>query len=51
MKINAKPKESFKFVKIKLLKELNSYIEYFDPTLSNEEVYKITNALIKDSLM
>jgi len=45
--IHAKPKEEFKYVKIKLLKELNSYIEYFDPILSKHEVESVANSLIR----
>ncbi|MDX5585446.1 MAG: nuclease-related domain-containing protein, partial [Aureibaculum sp.] len=47
--IHAKPKEEFKYVKIKLLKELNSYIEYFDPILSRSEVESVANSLIRKS--
>lgn len=46
--IHAKPNEEFKFVKVKLLKELNSYIEYFEPVLSRKEVERVANNLIKE---
>ncbi|MCK0137375.1 nuclease-related domain-containing protein [Arenibacter sp. S6351L] len=45
--IHSKPKEEFKYVKIKLLKELNSYLEYFDPILSNSEVESVANSLLR----
>ena len=45
--IHAKPKEEFKYVKVKLLKELNSYIEYFDPILSKSEVESVANSLLR----
>ena len=44
--INKKPKEQFKYVKIKNLKELNAYIEYFEPIFSDEELKKIYIGLI-----
>ena len=44
--INEKPKEDFKFVKIKTLKELNSYIEFFDPIFNENEYSKISSNLI-----
>ncbi len=47
--IHAKPKEEFKYVKIKLLKELNSYIEYFDPILSRSEVESVADSLARKS--
>lgn len=43
--INAKPNKEFKHVKIKLLSELNNYIEYFDPIFSKNEVEKISSYL------
>ena len=45
--INEKPKAEFKYVKIKQLNELNSYIEYFDPILSREEVESVAKSLIR----
>ena len=45
--INEKPKESFRYVKIKLLKELNSYLEFLDPIFSKEEVESIANFLVQ----
>ena len=44
--INKKPKGQFKHVKIKTLKELNSYIEYFDPIFNDQELNKIYIGLI-----
>lgn len=44
--INNKPKGKFKYVKIKLLNELNDYINYFDPVLTENQVDIITNKLI-----
>lgn len=46
--INEKPKSEFKHVKVKQLKELNSYIEYFDPIFSKNEVDNIANQLVKN---
>jgi hypothetical protein len=45
--INEKPKEDFKFVKVKSLKELNKYLAYFEPVFTKEEVDRIANYLIK----
>ena len=39
--INNKPKEKFKYVQVKTLHELNSYIEFFDPVLDDSEVIRI----------
>ena len=44
--INKKPKGQFKHVKIKTLKELNAYIEYFDPIFNDNELNKIYIGLI-----
>jgi len=44
--IHAKPKSNFKYVKIKLLSELNNYLEYFDPEFSRSEVDSIVNYLV-----
>ena len=44
--INEKPKEDFKLVKIKTLKELNSYIEFFEPIFNDSEYGKISRDLI-----
>lgn len=44
--IHSKPKEKFKYVKVKLLKELNSYIEFFEPVLSQSEVNRVTDFLM-----
>ena len=43
---NKKPKGQFKHVKIKTLKELNSYIEYFDPIFNDQELNTIYIGLI-----
>lgn len=43
--INNKPKTKFKYVSIKLLQELNSYIRYFEPTFSDQELNSITRVL------
>ena len=47
--IHSKPKEEFKYVKVKLLKDLNKYIEYFEEIFSKSEVEEIKNQLIKIS--
>lgn len=39
--VNHKPKESFKYVQVKHLKELVRYIEYFEPVMSIEETNKV----------
>ena len=44
--INHKPKEEFKYVTIKTLKELNSYLLYIEPVFSDEEVESIAQSLI-----
>jgi len=44
--INNKPKEKFKYVEIKLVNELYSYITYFNPVFSNKEVKRITKYLL-----
>jgi len=44
--VNEKPKEQFKYVKIKTVKELNGYIEYFDPIFDDQELNKIYLELI-----
>ena len=44
--IHAKPKSNFQYVKIKLLNELNNYLEYFDPEFSSSEVDSIVNYLL-----
>jgi len=43
--INEKPKEKFKYVKVKSLKELNGYITYFDPIFNDAEVKSISDYL------
>lgn len=44
--INNKPHLEFNYVKVLLLKELNNYIEYFKPILSDNEFREITDFLI-----
>ena len=46
--INEKPKEDFKYVKVKSLKELNNYLTYFEPVFTEIEVNRIANYLIKN---
>jgi hypothetical protein len=43
--INNKPKEKFKYIAMKTLKELNRNIAYFDPIFDDSEVNKISNYL------
>ena len=43
--INNKPKGKFKYVKVKLLNEMNDYIKYFEPVLTENQVNRITNIL------
>ncbi len=45
--INNKPKAEFKYVNIKLLNELNDYIKYFEPVLTDKQLNRIVNNLIK----
>ena len=44
--VNEKPKEHFKYVKIKTVKELNGYIQYFDSIFDEREVNKIYKEVI-----
>ena len=44
--INNKPKEVFKHVAIKTLRELNSYLDYFEPIFSQAEVKSIAQYLL-----
>lgn len=44
--INNKPNGNFKYVKIKLLKEVNAYINYFEPVLTDNQMDIIVNKLI-----
>lgn len=44
--INNKPKAKFKFVSIKLLRELNDYIKYFEPVLTEKQLNRIITKLI-----
>jgi hypothetical protein len=43
--INNRPKERFKYVQVKMVKELNDYISHFEPIFSDEEVQNIANHL------
>ncbi len=43
--INNKPTAQFKYVSIKLLKELNDYIKYFDPVLTEKQMNRIITKL------
>jgi len=43
--INEKPKEEFKYVKVKTLNELNRYITFFDPIFDDSEVKSISDYL------
>jgi len=44
--INNKPSTQFKYVSVKLLRELNAYINYFEPILTEEQVNEISSQLI-----
>ncbi len=44
--INNKPTAKFKYVSIKLLRELNDYIKYFEPVLTDKQLNRIINYLI-----
>jgi len=45
--INEKPNVDFKYVKVKSLKELNNYLTYFEPILTEKEVDRIVKYLIR----
>ncbi|WP_422350887.1 nuclease-related domain-containing protein [Flagellimonas sp.] len=45
--INHKPKEKFQYVAIKKLRELNSYINHFEPLFNESEVHQIADYLMK----
>ena len=45
--INGKPKEDFKYVRVKTINELNNYITYLGPVFSEEEVNRIAKFLIE----
>jgi len=45
--VGEKPNKSFKNVKILALKQLNSYIEYFEPIYNDKELEKIVDYLLK----
>lgn len=44
--INNKPKAKFKYVNIKLVRELNDYIKYFEPVLTEKQMNRIVDNLI-----
>lgn len=44
--IKNKPKAEFKYVNIKLLSELNDYIKYFEPVLTDNQLNRLINKLI-----
>ncbi len=43
--INNKPRGQFKYVNIKLLRELNGYIKYFEPVLTDKQFNRILTKL------
>jgi len=43
--INNKPTAKFKYVTVKLLRELNDYIKYFEPVLTEKQLNKIIKQL------
>lgn len=45
--IHHKPKEKFQYVAIKKLRELNSYINHFEPLFNESEVHRIADYLMK----
>lgn len=44
--IKNKPTTQFKYVSVKLLNEMNNYIEYFDPVLTDKQLNQIISKLI-----
>lgn len=45
--INHKPNQDFKYVKVKLLSELNNYLTYFEPIFTDNEVNRIAKYLLE----
>ena len=45
-----RPKAEFKYVNIKLLRELNAYIKYFEPVLTQNQLTRITTTLTKNQI-
>ncbi len=43
--INNKPRANFKYVHVKLLRELNDYIRYFEPVLTEKQFNRIVSLL------
>ena len=43
--INNKPTGKFKYVAVKLLNELNDYLEYFEPVLTQSQLKKVIRQL------
>lgn len=43
--INHKPQVAFQNVAVKTLRELNPYIEYFEPVMNEDEVYQVADHL------
>lgn len=43
--INNKPRGQFKYVSVKLLRELNDYIKYFEPVLTDKQFNRIVTEL------
>jgi len=41
--LNHKPKESFRYVQVKTIKELPNYVQYFEPVFSKDEVLSLFN--------
>jgi hypothetical protein len=44
--INNKPTGTFKYVSVKLLRELNDYIKYFEPVITEKQLNRIITKLI-----
>lgn len=47
--VNHKPPEEFEYVKVLTLNELLGYVEYFKPTLSQQETQEIADYFLSDS--
>ncbi|SNZ01732.1 hypothetical protein [Flagellimonas pacifica] len=45
--VNHRPKEQFNYVAIKTLRELNGYIDYFEPLFDASEVNSIAEYLME----
>ena len=45
--VGHKPREQFRYVKVKTIGELNNYIEHFEPILEEEEMIEVATYLMQ----